>query len=200
MIKTYKLRNLLMYGEITAPQLETELKKTATLGALHNILTDGGWSEQCLTSKVSRNILFGSATALEAVFTYKHLKEMIWASLPLVTSLKNSATATAFMEQKARSFARRDRATYDIYSGKAFVVKVEVAANSLLSVRLTATISDIAGASSGANGVFLFNTAVGKGDSRAVYLTTLPLKLTIASGSLTETTTVRWLPMDVEGF
>ena len=192
MIKTYTLRNLLMYGDISAAQLEAELKKTAPLGALHDILTDGDWAEQCLMSKVSRDILFNSATALEAIFTYRHLKEMIWASQVLLSSLRSASVFSSAIVPKAKVTAVPQVTSYTVYEGKVLLLKVEDPSS---------------------YGSFLMNTPGGglkdSSPARVVFSqysdmmnglwTYFPLKLTPDQYMYLPCMTITWLPMDVEG-
>ena len=67
MIKTYRLRNLLMAEQITGPELETLLQKKDYLGALYDLRNDRVWMADILQHPGAVTILAWSQTAMELV-------------------------------------------------------------------------------------------------------------------------------------
>ena len=67
MIKTYRLRNLLMTEQITGPELETLLQKKDYLGALYDLRNDRVWMADILQHPGAVTILAWSETAMDLV-------------------------------------------------------------------------------------------------------------------------------------
>ena len=67
MIKTYRLRNLLMTEQITGPELETLLQKKDYLGALYDLRNDRVWMADILQHPGAVTTLAWSQTAIGLV-------------------------------------------------------------------------------------------------------------------------------------
>ena len=67
MIKTYRLRNLLMAEQITGPELETLLQKKDYLGALYDLRNDRVWMADIVQNPMAMAAVLASETAMAAV-------------------------------------------------------------------------------------------------------------------------------------
>lgn len=101
MLKTYRLKNLLMAGQISAPELETLLQKKDYLGALYDLRNDRVWMADILANPIAAKLIVSSPTPLKEIFAFVPSKKDLLASPiarnELFTSASGLKTITADM-------------------------------------------------------------------------------------------------------
>ena len=80
MIKTYRLRNLLMAEQITGPELETLLQKKDYLGALYDLRNDRVWMADIVQNPMAMAAVLASETAMAAVNNSSIAKNVFFKS------------------------------------------------------------------------------------------------------------------------
>ena len=95
MLKTYRLRNLLMAGQITAPELEALLQKKDYLGALYDLRNDRVWMADILQNPMAMAVVTASETAMTAMLAQEISRTMMLASEIAMGAVVGSETAMA---------------------------------------------------------------------------------------------------------
>lgn len=95
MLKTYRLRNLLMAGQLTAPELETLLRKKDYLGALYDLRNDRVWMADILQNPMAMAVAAASETAMTAMLAQEISRTMMLASEIAMGAVVGSETAMA---------------------------------------------------------------------------------------------------------
>ena len=95
MLKTYRLKNLLMTGQITAPELETLLRKKDYLGALYDLRNDRVWMADILQNPMAMAVAVASETAMTAMLAQETSRTMVLASEIAMGAVVGSETAMA---------------------------------------------------------------------------------------------------------
>lgn len=95
MLKTYRLRNLLMAGQITAPELEALLRKKDYLGALYDLRNDRVWMADILQNPMAMAVVTASETAMTAMLAQEISRTMMLASEIAMGAVVGSETAMA---------------------------------------------------------------------------------------------------------
>ena len=95
MIKTYRLRNLLMTEQITGPELETLLQKKDYLGALYDLRNDRVWMADILQNPMAMAVVTASETAMTAMLAQEISRTMMLASEIAMGAVVGSETAMA---------------------------------------------------------------------------------------------------------
>ena len=95
MLKTYRLKNLLMAGQITAPDLEMLLRKRDYLGALYDLRNDRVWMADILQNPMAVAVLTASETTMTAMLASDMSRTMMLASEIAMAAVVGSETAVA---------------------------------------------------------------------------------------------------------
>lgn len=95
MLKTYRLKNLLMAGQITAPELEALLQKKDYLGALYDLRNDRVWMADILQNPMAVAVVTASETAVTAMLASDMSRTMMLASEIAMAAVVGSETAVA---------------------------------------------------------------------------------------------------------
>jgi len=95
MLKTYRLKNLLMAGQITAPELEALLQKKDYLGALYDLRNDRVWKADILQNPIAMAVVTASKTAMTAMLAQEISRTMVLASEIAMGAVVGSKTAMA---------------------------------------------------------------------------------------------------------
>ena len=95
MIKTYRLKNLLMAGQITGPELEALLQKRDYLGALYDLRNDKVWMADIAQSPMAMAAVVASETALVAVVASETVMAAVAASETAMAAVVASETVMA---------------------------------------------------------------------------------------------------------
>lgn len=95
MLKTYRLRNLLMAGQITAPELEALLQKKDYLGALYDLRNERVWMADILQNPMAMAVVTASETAMTAMLAQEISRTMMLASEIAMGAVVGSETAMA---------------------------------------------------------------------------------------------------------
>ena len=95
MIKTYRLKNLLMAGQITGPELEALLQKRDYLGALYDLRNDKVWMADIAQSPMAMAAVVASETALVAVVASETVMAAVAASETALAAVVASETVMA---------------------------------------------------------------------------------------------------------
>lgn len=80
MIKTYRLKNLLMGGQITGEELEALLQKKDYLGALYDLRSDKAWMADLLANPMAAKLIAASAAAVRGLLAFAPSKKDLFAS------------------------------------------------------------------------------------------------------------------------
>ena len=95
MIKTYRLKNLLMAGQITGPELEALLQKKDYLGALYDLRNDRVWMADIVQNPMAMAAVLASETAMAAVLASETAMAVVAASETAMAAVLASETAMA---------------------------------------------------------------------------------------------------------
>lgn len=95
MLKTYRLKNLLMAGQITAPELEALLQKKDYLGALYDLRNDRVWMADILQNPMAMAVVTASETTMTAMLASDMSRTMMLASESAMGAVVGSETAMA---------------------------------------------------------------------------------------------------------
>lgn len=95
MLKTYRLKNLLMAGQITAHELEVLLQKRDYLGALYDLRNDRVWVADILQNPMAMAVVTASETAVTAMLASDMSRTMMLASEIAMGAVVESETAMA---------------------------------------------------------------------------------------------------------
>ena len=95
MIKTYRLKNLLMAGQITGPELEALLQKKDYLGALYDLRNDRVWMADIVQNPMAMAAVLASETAMAAVLASETAMAAVLASETAMAAVAASETAMA---------------------------------------------------------------------------------------------------------
>lgn len=80
MIKTYRLKNLLMGGQVTGEELEALLQKKDYLGALYDLRSDKVWMADLLANPMAAKPIAASAAAVRGLLAFAPSKKDLFAS------------------------------------------------------------------------------------------------------------------------
>lgn len=106
MIKTYRLRNLLMSEQITGPELETLLQKKDYLGALYDLRNDKVWMADICQHPGAMALVAVSETAMSVFTASEVAMEAIWVSEVAMEAINNSNTAKEALFLSAKKAIR----------------------------------------------------------------------------------------------
>lgn len=117
MIKTYRLRNLLMAEQLTAPELETLLQKKDYLGALYDLRNDKVWMADICQHPGAMAVISASETAMATIAASE-------TALALAVTSKTAMEAIAASETAMTVAAASDMALVMFAASKTAVAAI----------------------------------------------------------------------------